>query len=208
MSNYEDDDSRWAAVQARDPAADRAFVYGVRTTKIYCRPICKARLARRSNVTFYQNPQEAQDAGFRACKRCKPELPTGMPEEDAVRKIREFVAEAPTDVELSTLNAMAKYTGLSKWHFHRVFKKVVGMTPNEYTTARRLGTATPQASSSHQSPDTLPELGMSTSTSVTTPSSSDMRTSESNWDTLDWLGQHDPEWFNFDPMNAPGYAFG
>ena len=91
MSNYEDDDSRWAAVQSRDPAADRAFVYGVRTTKIYCRPICKARLARRSNVTFYRSPQEAQDAGFRACKRCKPELPTTMPEEDAVRKIREFV---------------------------------------------------------------------------------------------------------------------
>lgn len=204
MSTYEDDDSRWAAVTSRDPAADRAFVYGVRTTKIYCRPICKARLARRSNVTFYRTPQEAQDAGFRACKRCKPELPSGMPEEDAVRKIREFVAQAPTDVELSTLNQMAKYTGLSKWHFHRVFKKVVGMTPNEYTTARRLGS--PQASTSQQSPDTLPDLGMSTSASVTTPSSSGVRTSESTWDALDWLGQHDPEWFNFDPMNTPGYA--
>src|SRR4051812_34929914 len=86
------DDSRWKAVQSRDPAADSAFIYCVRTTKIYCRPICKARLARRANVEFFRTSHEARKAGYRACKRCKPELNSSMPVEDSVKKIMELVA--------------------------------------------------------------------------------------------------------------------
>ena len=141
LSFFADDDSRWAAVQSRDAIADGFFVYGVRTTKIYCRPICKARLARRANVRFYSTGNEAQNAGFRACKRCKPELDGFMPEEKAVQQIRKFVrdeaANAGDGERQMSLSQMAKKTGLSKWHFHRVFKRCVGVTPFEYLKTER-----------------------------------------------------------------------
>lgn len=150
---------RWQAVQDRDGAADGLFVYAVKTTKIYCRPLCKARLARRANVSFYDTGREAQAAGFRACKRCRPELGGCMPEELAVRKIRAFVEEqkqrgggTKTDTRLS-LSQMARQTGLSKWHFHRVFKRCVGATPSEFLRRR----AEEEATSTSQSP--LPTSG-------------------------------------------------
>ncbi|KAK1247228.1 hypothetical protein MKX07_002137 [Trichoderma sp. CBMAI-0711] len=142
-----DDDSKWRAVQSRDAAADGFFVYGVRTTKVFCRPICKARLARRANVRFYATGDEAKENGFRACKRCKPEVLGLMPEEQAVQKIRAFVRHRQAasggdqdvgDMRMS-LSQMAKKTGLSKWHFHRVFKKCVGITPVEYLRMLRDG---------------------------------------------------------------------
>jgi methylphosphotriester-DNA--protein-cysteine methyltransferase len=142
-----DDNTKWRAVQNRDSAYDNIFIYAVQTTKIYCRPICKARLARRSNVRFYSSAAEAEKAGFRACKRCKPQLEDQlMPEEQAVKKIRAFIAERATaaaradagsSAEKETLETMAKKTGLSKWHFHRVFKRVVGVTPVEYARLSR-----------------------------------------------------------------------
>lgn len=150
-------------MQDRDSAADGLFVYAVKTTKIYCRPICKARLARRANVSFYDTGLEAQKGGFRACKRCKPELAGSMPEELAVRKIRAFVEEQrngaaaaaargrpskSTDPRLS-LSQMAKQTGLSKWHFHRVFKRCAGLTPSEFLRVERDAAV---AASSSQSP--------------------------------------------------------
>lgn len=136
---FEDDETRWHALQTRNANADGFFVYAVRTTRIYCRPTCKARLARRANVSFYATPSEAQEAGFRACKRCKPDVAGFMPEEAAVRKIRAFVngEGRDDDGEWMSLGQMARRTGLSKWHFHRVFKNVVGITPVEYVRFRR-----------------------------------------------------------------------
>ncbi|KGQ06186.1 Bifunctional transcriptional activator/DNA repair enzyme Ada [Beauveria bassiana D1-5] len=157
---FRDEARRWQAVQDRDAAADGLFVYAVKTTKIYCRPICKARLARRANVSFYDTGRAAHEAGFRACKRCRPELAGGMPEELAVRKIRAFVdgwrdgeggggdgnGDGDGDGDATnadrnlrqrrrqrlSLSQMARQTGLSKWHFHRVFKRCVGVTPSEF----------------------------------------------------------------------------
>ncbi|KAL4729199.1 hypothetical protein ACLX1H_003610 [Fusarium chlamydosporum] len=127
VSLFDDDISRWDAVTSRNTNADGFFVYAVRTTKIFCRPICKARLPRRANVSFFTHGHEAQQAGFRACKRCKPEVAGFMPEETAIRKIRAFVqqhAEKQDDAEVRlSLSQMARQTGLSKWHFHRMFKK-------------------------------------------------------------------------------------
>ncbi|KAH6609405.1 family transcriptional regulator [Trichoderma cornu-damae] len=142
---FGDDDTRWQAVQSRDPNADGFFVYGVRTTKVFCRPTCKARLARRANVRFYATGEEAEENGFRACKRCKPEVLGLMPEEEAVLKIRAFVRDSQsvtgTDRAMGeakmSLSQMAKKTGLSKWHFHRVFKRCVGVTPVEYLKTLR-----------------------------------------------------------------------
>ncbi|KAH8734571.1 metal binding domain of Ada-domain-containing protein [Ilyonectria robusta] len=143
ISLFDDDESRWQAVVSRNANADGLFVYGVRTTKIFCRPICKARLARRANVSFYLSGRDAQQSGFRACKRCKPELAGFMPEEMAVQKIRGFVGQRISNggddgEAMLSLSQMAKQTGLSKWHFHRVFKKCVGMTPTEYIRDERL----------------------------------------------------------------------
>ncbi|KAF5668550.1 family transcriptional regulator [Fusarium heterosporum] len=145
VSLFEDDGSRWDAVTSRNTTADGSFVYAVRTTKIFCRPICKARLPRRANVSFFTSGYDAQQAGFRACKRCKPEIAGFMPEEAAVQKIRAFVqqqTEEQDDAEAKlslSLSQMAKQTGLSKWHFHRVFKKCVGVTPTEYLRIQRQG---------------------------------------------------------------------
>ena len=69
------DDARWNAVQRRDHAADGTFVYSVRTTGVYCRPSCAARLPRRENVAFHQTSADAERAGFRPCKRCRPNEP-------------------------------------------------------------------------------------------------------------------------------------
>lgn len=143
---FEDDDSRWLAVQCRDANADGCFIYAVKTTKIYCRPICKARLARRVNVAFYATPGAARTAGFRACKRCTPDAVGCMPEDAAVRKIRAFVRDhhggdsSDSNSSISSLGQMARQTGLSKWHFHRVFKKCVGMTPYAFIRMQQQST--------------------------------------------------------------------
>jgi methylphosphotriester-DNA--protein-cysteine methyltransferase len=138
--NIYDDDTKWGAVRNRDVAMDGLFVYAVRTTKIYCRPVCKARLARRSNVTFHETPKEAERAGYRPCKRCKPDKAGAMPEEDAVRRIRAMINHtepSSTGVRHRDLSQLAKEAGLSKWHFHRVFKQVAGETPIEFLRAKK-----------------------------------------------------------------------
>jgi methylphosphotriester-DNA--protein-cysteine methyltransferase len=188
---FSDEDSRWAAVRDRNPEADQAFVYCVKTTKIYCRPICKARLARRSNVEFFTFASDAQKAGYRACKRCKPELASSMPEEDAVRKIIEFITRPPDpNMPRPNLDTMAKSIGLSKWHFHRVFKKVVGMTPTEYINTMQPSLST--ISESSPSPNTPSDTNVTTFT-CPTPLSLGNTSSESNWDTFDFLAEPIPE---------------
>lgn len=123
---FADDDARWRAVAARDPAAADAFVCAVATTGIYCRPTCSARPARR-NVTFYPDAAAAEAAGFRACKLCLPEGP-GRHAEAVARACRAMeAAETPPDLE-----ALARGAGLSSFHFHRVFRAVTGVTPKAY----------------------------------------------------------------------------
>lgn len=135
---FENDDSRWQAVQDRDINSDGLFVYAVRSTKVFCRPVCKSRHPRRRNVSFYATGKQAQLSGFRPCKRCKPEIEGLMPEEMAVQKIREFLQELERaavnneDFCQLTLSQMARQAKVSKWYFHRVFKKSVGVTPVQY----------------------------------------------------------------------------
>lgn len=135
---FENDDSRWQAVQDRDVNSDGLFVYAVKSTKVFCRPVCKSRHPRRCNVSFYATAQQAETAGFRACKRCKPQVEGFMPEEMAMLKIREFLQEWERKAlnnegscQLS-LSQMARQAKVSKWYFHRVFKKAVGVTPVQY----------------------------------------------------------------------------
>jgi methylphosphotriester-DNA--protein-cysteine methyltransferase len=138
-SAFLSDSARWNAVRQKDALADGIFVYAVRTTMIYCRPVCKARLARRANVVFYDTADEAERANYRPCKRCKPDLAGRMPEGKAAQRVRAMVGQefplAGAGAGAGTggkLAEMAKQAGLSKWHFHRVFKEVTSMTPIEY----------------------------------------------------------------------------
>ncbi|GAB2546291.1 bifunctional DNA-binding transcriptional regulator/O6-methylguanine-DNA methyltransferase Ada [Rhodanobacter koreensis] len=128
-------DPRWAAVQSRDARADGTFFYSVRTTGVYCRPSCAARPARPENVAFHATAAEAERAGFRPCKRCKPDQPS-LSEQHAA-KVTEACRRIESAETAPALEQLAKQAGLSPFHFHRVFKAVTGVTPKQYATAHR-----------------------------------------------------------------------
>ncbi|WP_286798423.1 bifunctional DNA-binding transcriptional regulator/O6-methylguanine-DNA methyltransferase Ada [Pandoraea sp. 64-18] len=137
-SRYATDDAKWAAVAARDKQADGEFFYAVRTTGVYCRPSCGARLARRENVTFHADSAAAERAGFRACKRCQPALGAS-----GARQARHaaLVSAACRQIEAAEvplrLDALAAEAGLSPHYFHRLFRAITGVTPRAYANARR-----------------------------------------------------------------------
>jgi AraC family transcriptional regulator of adaptative response/methylated-DNA-[protein]-cysteine methyltransferase len=128
-------DPRWAAIVARDPEADGKFFYSVKTTGVYCRPSCPARLARPENVRFHPTCADAERAGFRPCKRCKPNQPALVEQHAAkVAGICRLIENAET---VPSLDALASHAGLSAYYFHRVFKAVTGLTPKAYAVAHR-----------------------------------------------------------------------
>lgn len=127
------------AVVARDAKADGTFYYSVSTTGVYCRPSCASRSPRPENVRFHASREEAERAGFRPCKRCKPDQ-SPRSGRDAVKitaacRIIERKIDAAERVP--PLGSLAKQAGLSAYHFHRLFKKITGLTPREYAAARR-----------------------------------------------------------------------
>jgi AraC family transcriptional regulator of adaptative response/methylated-DNA-[protein]-cysteine methyltransferase len=128
-------DPRWASVVARKAAADGTFVYSVRTTGVYCRPSCSARRARPENVRFHLTGADAVAAGFRPCKRCRPDHPS-LSEEHAARVTRacRLIEASP---RVPKLEVLAAHAGLSVFHFHRVFKAATGLTPRAYAFAQR-----------------------------------------------------------------------
>lgn len=138
-SRYRTDAARWQAVRRRDTRADGSFVYAVRTTGVYCRPSCRVRLARRENIRFHATPAAAEQAGFRACKRCRPNAAERRhPHAAAIATAcRAIAASAAQDESPPDLNALARAARLSPWHFHRVFKALTGVTPKAYAAAQR-----------------------------------------------------------------------
>jgi AraC family transcriptional regulator, regulatory protein of adaptative response / methylated-DNA-[protein]-cysteine methyltransferase len=130
-----DERSWWDAVRRRDPAFDGKLVFAVRTTGVYCRPSCPSRPAKRENVLFFRTGGEAETAGYRACKRCRPDkLGVPDPRIEAVRRACKQIDEAEEAPRLAELAAGA---GLSPYHFHRVFKSVTGVTPKAYAVEMR-----------------------------------------------------------------------
>ena len=128
-------DARWRAVRARDAGADGSFVYSVATTGVYCHPSCAARPARPENVAFHATPQLAERAGFRACKRCRPnEAPRAAREAALVAAACRAIEAAEEEPTLADLAEAAK---LSPHHFHRLFRRVAGVTPKAYAAAQR-----------------------------------------------------------------------
>jgi AraC family transcriptional regulator of adaptative response/methylated-DNA-[protein]-cysteine methyltransferase len=129
-------DPRWSAVVARDAAADGKFFYSVRTTGVYCKPSCAARSARPENVAFYATAAEAERAGFRPCKRCKPNQPSrAQVNAEVVAQLCRFIESAETP---PTLDDLARRAGLSAFHLHRIFKEATGVTPHAYAAAHRV----------------------------------------------------------------------
>ena len=132
---FSSDEARWDAVVRRDASADGRFFYSVRTTGVYCRPGCAARLARRENVRFHSTCEEAEQAGFRPCKRCRPDQPALAEQHAAaVAKVCRLIESAE---EAPDLDALAEAAGMSRFHFHRVFKTITGVTPKAYAAAQR-----------------------------------------------------------------------
>jgi AraC family transcriptional regulator of adaptative response/methylated-DNA-[protein]-cysteine methyltransferase len=131
------DAARWKAVLDRDRRFDGAFVFGVRTTGIYCRPSCPARRPRRGNVAFFRGADDAERAGFRHCRRCRPRPGEAAPHDALVRRICRYIdARIDEPVRLADLGAAAS---MSPHHLLRTFKRVLGITPRQYADARRLG---------------------------------------------------------------------
>lgn len=128
-------DPRWSAIVARDPAADRRFVYAVKTTGVYCRPSSASRLPRPENVEFFDTPEQAEAAGYRPSRRRAPDRSA------AAARHAGLVAEACRRIETAdaplALHDLAGAAGLSTHHFHRVFRSVTGLTPKGYADAHR-----------------------------------------------------------------------
>lgn len=128
-------ESAWRAVLDRDGAWDGRLVYGVTSTRIFCRPSCPSRRPRRDRVRFFATPAEAALAGFRACKRCRPEGDATSAAEGAVERARRYLDAHPDRrVSLAELSGEA---GMSSSHLQRTFRRIVGLSPREYAAARR-----------------------------------------------------------------------
>jgi AraC family transcriptional regulator of adaptative response/methylated-DNA-[protein]-cysteine methyltransferase len=134
-ASFASDDDKWAAVLRSDPAADGVFVLSVRSTGIYCRPTCGARTPLRRNVRFHPNPADAERAGFRPCKRCRPnEASPAERRAIAIAAACRMIESAETPPSLAQIAAAV---AMSPHNFHRVFRAATGVTPRAYAAARR-----------------------------------------------------------------------
>jgi AraC family transcriptional regulator of adaptative response/methylated-DNA-[protein]-cysteine methyltransferase len=138
-------DARWEAVQTRDHGADGLFVYGVRSTGVYCRPSCPSRKPRRAQVVFFPLPEAAEQQGFRACLRCKPR--SKHPRDDRAQAVARVCREIEARVhgESSgageapvTLAALSEKAGMSPYQLERAFRSLMGITPRQYADAQRM----------------------------------------------------------------------
>ena len=145
IGSFDTENQRWHATLSRSRTADRYFLYGVLTTKIFCRPSCASRRPSRKHIRFFSFPgaiEAAQQAKFRPCKRCKPEtLGTGNTGVLAISQVlRTIIAEAfgkrsEGGKEELKLKSLAKSAGLSTFHFHRLFKATTQVTPADFIAA-------------------------------------------------------------------------
>lgn len=135
MASATANDPRWVALIGRDSSADGKFYYSVKTTGVYCRPSCASRPARPENVQFHLTCEDAEKAGFRPCKRCKPNE-AGLAEKSA-KKIAKVCRMIEKSEDVPSLKELAGGVGMSTYHFHRTFKSITGLTPTEYAAAHR-----------------------------------------------------------------------
>ncbi|WP_199615244.1 bifunctional transcriptional activator/DNA repair enzyme AdaA [Paenibacillus alkalitolerans] len=133
------DESIWKAIAKCDAEFDGKFYYGVITTGIFCRPSCKSRTPSKANVRVFQEAEEALQAGFRPCKRCRPDELHWHPDEQLAMTVKKFIDRNYT--EKITLQSLASRTFVSPFHLQRVFSKVMNVSPVQYVTEVRLQAA-------------------------------------------------------------------
>ena len=132
------EDQYWQAVMSRDSGLDGMFVYAVRSTGVYCRPSCPSRRPGRQQVLFFAQPEAAEQAGFRACKRCRPREASSREEQlEMVQKLCRYIEEHLENT--LTLADLGTQVHLSPYHLQRIFKSVMGITPRQYAEACRMG---------------------------------------------------------------------
>ncbi len=137
MPNLMNNPEMWNAVLSRDSSRDGSFVFAVRSTGIYCRPSCPARRPKREQVSFFSLPEAAEQAGFRACKRCHPRRArVNDPQIELVRRICHIIDEH--DEEQVTLERLGSITQVNAQHLQRTFKQLMGITPRQYAESRKL----------------------------------------------------------------------
>jgi len=132
---FNTDEARWKAVSENNADADGVFYYAVRTTGIYCRPSCTAKLPNRNNVEYFAACGDAEKAGYRACRRCRPT--SASKGEEAAQKIVHACRIIEERETVLKLDELAARVGLSPYHFHRLFKKMVGVTPRQYAARQQ-----------------------------------------------------------------------
>jgi len=159
------DQEYWQAVLDRDSEYDGRFVYAVGSTGIYCRPSCPSRRPRRDYVRFFELPSQAEQAGFRPCRRCQPdkEVPD-VPHLELVQHICLYLDEVLDHIP--TLEELAKVFNLSPYHLQRTFKRIVGVTPRQYAASRRVQRFKSQLKNGQKATDALYEAGYTSSSSV------------------------------------------
>jgi AraC family transcriptional regulator of adaptative response/methylated-DNA-[protein]-cysteine methyltransferase len=161
---YADADARWAAVVGRDPRADDAFWFAVRTTGIYCRPSCPSRRPRRENVVFFASPRAAERAGFRACQRCTPaQASAARPLAAAIAMACRVLDADSTGARTPRFAEIARKAGYSAAHFHRAFKSAIGMTPRRYAEAARFARLRADLGGTRRVIDAIEQSGFSSS---------------------------------------------
>jgi AraC family transcriptional regulator of adaptative response/methylated-DNA-[protein]-cysteine methyltransferase len=148
--------SRWQAVLSRDLSADGRFVYAVTTTGVYCRPTCPSRRPRREHVLFFEAGNEAARAGYRACRRCRPDEAVS-PAVARVERARRWI-DAHSDV-VPRLASLSRVAGVTPWHLQRSFTKLYGVSPREYAAARRVERLKTSLKSGAKSADAVYEAG-------------------------------------------------
>jgi AraC family transcriptional regulator of adaptative response/methylated-DNA-[protein]-cysteine methyltransferase len=130
-----DQDERWQIVLERDARFDGEFVYAVQSTGIYCRPSCPSRRPRREGVAFFAGPEQAEGAGYRACRRCRPREYSGHEAQlDLVRRVCRYIEES---ARVPSLDELGKEFHMSPYHLQRTFKRLAGVTPRQYAEALR-----------------------------------------------------------------------
>jgi len=133
-----DEEALWEAVLNRDRGSNGKFVYGVRSTRIYCRPSCPSRRPNRTQVVFFESAGTARQAGFRACRRCRPDSSSVVDSQTEIIQRACQLLDAHTDEGGVTLSALGSALGVSPYHLQRTFKQLVGVTPRQYVESRRM----------------------------------------------------------------------
>ena len=157
-----DPEKCWQAFVSKDAIFDGQFYVAVRSTHIFCRPSCPSRLPKRENVVFFGQAQKAEQAGFRACKRCRPlEIENSDQQVEFVQRACRYIEAHSGDT--LTLPELGTYLAVSPFHLHRTFKKVLGITPRQYLEACRLGHLKSQLRDGGSVTDAIYDVGFSSS---------------------------------------------